>query len=94
MTVALLSPTKRPPATLKPTDTVVSTTLSITHCDRATLLGPRPKCEIGCLARLRHDPHLRHEIYDTEDIANTRRRAIFYTRWHGLAEPLLQLWRG
>lgn len=88
MTVALLAPTKRPPATMKPAETAVSTTLSITHSDKATLLGPRPKCEIGCLALLRHD------IYDTEDIANARRRAIFYTRWHGLADPLLQLWRG
>jgi|GEM_PF-4072654 len=94
MTVALLSPTKRPPASLKPADTALSTTLSITHSDRAALMGPRPKCEIGCLALLRHDLHLRHDIYDTEDIANTRRRAMFYTRWHGFAEPLLQLWRG
>jgi hypothetical protein len=94
MTVALLSPTKRSPATLKTADKDVSATLSSTHCDRATTSGPRPHCEIGCLALLRHDLHLRHDIYDTEDLANARRRAIFYTRWHGLAEPLLQFWRG
>ncbi|MCK0715718.1 hypothetical protein ACFO0U_00490 [Chromohalobacter sarecensis] len=94
MSVALLSPTKRPPASLARTETACSSTLSITHGDRVAFSCSTPKCEIGCLARLRHDPHLRHDIFDTEDIANTRRRAIFYTRWHGFAEPLLQLWRG
>ncbi|TDU22735.1 hypothetical protein C8E00_10395 [Chromohalobacter marismortui] len=94
MTVALLSPTKRPPATLTPANTAVSTTLSPAPCDRTAASRPAPKCVIGGLTYLRHDPHLRHDLCSTEDIANAHRRAIFYTRWFGLAEPLLQLWRG
>ncbi|WP_432415093.1 hypothetical protein ACRHM7_16640 [Chromohalobacter israelensis] len=50
--------------------------------------GKRERCEVGSLV------HFRPEITDTTDLANARRRVLFYSRWYGLADPLLQLWRG
>lgn len=52
-------------------------------------LSPRRhgKVEVGCLA------HAPHEVMGPAEIANAKRRIDFYSRWHGLKEPLLQIWK-
>ncbi|MFG6177186.1 hypothetical protein ACGTN6_08085 [Halomonas sp. THAF12] len=49
--------------------------------------GGREKVEVGCLS------HAPHEELGPVDLANARRRLDFYSRWHGLTEPHLQIWR-
>ncbi|WP_251976760.1 hypothetical protein [Salinicola avicenniae] len=43
--------------------------------------------DIGCLS------HFHHEISGSEVMLNARRRVDFYSRWHGMKEPLLQIWK-
>ncbi|NWO56680.1 hypothetical protein [Chromohalobacter israelensis] len=72
-------------------DTLTTSASSFAPAASQPARGKRERCEIGSLA------HLRHDIVDTLDttaLANARRRSIFYSRWYGLADPLLQIWRG
>lgn len=48
---------------------------------------PHDKVEVGCLA------HAPHEVQGPEELANARRLLDFYSRWHGLKEPHLQIWK-
>lgn len=52
-------------------------------------MRPRPDggVNVGCLA------HLPHEDLGLVDLANAERRIDFYSRWHGLKEPRLQIWK-
>lgn len=45
------------------------------------------KVEVGCLS------HAPHEDLGPGDLANAKRRLDFYSRWHGLTEPHLQIWK-
>ncbi|MDR5858436.1 hypothetical protein FZZ93_17020 [Halomonas eurihalina] len=45
------------------------------------------KVKVGCLS------HAPHEDLGPVDLANAKRRVDFYSRWHGLEEPLLQIWK-
>ncbi|SEM45274.1 hypothetical protein [Halomonas caseinilytica] len=45
------------------------------------------KVKVGCLS------HAPHEDLGPVDLANAKRRLDFYSRWHGLAEPRLQIWK-
>lgn len=45
------------------------------------------KVKVGCLS------HAPHEDLGPVDLANAKRRIDFYSRWHGLEEPLLQIWK-
>ncbi len=45
------------------------------------------RVNVGCLA------HAPHEDVGLSDLTNARRRLDFYSRWHGLTEPRLQIWK-
>lgn len=45
------------------------------------------KVEVGCLS------HTPHEDLGPMDLVNAKRRLDFYSRWHGLEEPRLQIWK-
>lgn len=48
---------------------------------------PQVRVEVGCLS------HAPHEDLGPADLANARRRLDFYSRWHGLTEARLQIWK-
>lgn len=48
---------------------------------------PHERVDVGCLA------HAPHEDLGPVDLANAQRRIDFYSRWHGLTEPRLKIWK-
>ncbi|QFT85170.1 hypothetical protein FIU88_09280 [Halomonas sp. THAF12] len=48
---------------------------------------PHRRLAVGCLA------HTPHDVLGLVDLANAERRRDFYSRWYGLTEPRLKIWK-